>query len=556
MDVMFDEDHRELLEMEENLSSSKDKSSNMNKHRVSRSMTEKRKDYVCRVTQNPTNLVGLNKLPSAASIITQFQQIIDSNKEKSPPLNESNEPTLFKMVVLIGYDSSTKKGYIKSIFPKKEKPLPLLDQFVYPTSHDELMTSENQTFSIIFTDEYGNHLFGYCRSVIPEGFSKSLPFTYCIISDTLATGLFFNVLKEIETRHGMPEANYFNMLSVLQRQKIPNSGKQLQAKFGMKRMPEIVEKSSGDKNQKTPQNLNRKRLSLESPEWLKAEASKSPILNYKNCDEIIIQRSSDTRMEDADLGILYELTTSEQLVKIFGSLLIERKVILLGKNLSQVSSCVMALYSLLYPFQWHHTIISTVPQQLVEIIQAPFPFFVGVLKNSIDSRTLLEIEDGIVIDLDEKRFLKTNGDESSLLPECLKKSLLMSLKVVEIFENGNKLRNVLIGEAFLQFFVKIFAELKASTFDKRKFIDSHQDRSTKYFLEWYVETVMFKDFLERKKENNKEANNGRTSYFDLFDAKIVAKSAGQRESAETFMKNSKRRNKKNFRDRIRDFLSS
>lgn len=587
MDVMYDEKQRDCM-MDEHSGSSSEITIKNPANRISRSLTEKRKNYVRRATQsitakdfNAASFGSLQKIPSAASKISQFQKIIDSNKDISTQkVKEIETPSLFKMVLLIGYDFKENKGYTKFIFPKNEKALPMIEQFVYPTSKNpcDLMTRENQNFSLILTDEYGYHLFGYCRQIIPEGLENCMPLTYCVISSTSATGFYFNLLKEIEARHGLPESQLNYMLRQLQRQEIPTGGKKLYLKIletpGARKLPEISQKPERDAVQRSHQRMN-KRLSLESPEWLKTEAAKvstpldlSPINRslteyIRRPDEITIERPIDVRLENAELALLNDLTTSDLLVMIFGTLLLERKVILLGKSISQISSCVMALYSILYPFQWHHTIISIVPDQLVELLQAPFPFFAGVLKNSLNDDALLDIEDGIVVDLDAKCLLKKCGDEATLIPETLKKSLKMSLKIVEAVEKGQVV-NVLMAEAFHQFFIKLFANLNASNFDKINFIEMNKDQATKYFLEWFFETVMFKDFFERKKENEKlrEANSGQSNtpnYFDLFNAKILEKSVTmtnqqQRKYFQMLMKSSKQK-KRNLRDRIKDFLN-
>lgn len=141
MDVMYDEKHRDSIMMMEETSESSEMAKNP-AHRVSRSLTDKRKNYVRRMTQtitakeiNAASFGSLHKLPSAASIINQFQKIIDSNTENSPQRSfKRDEPNLFKMALLVGYDVMNKKGYIKTIFPKSEKALPMLEQFIYPTS--------------------------------------------------------------------------------------------------------------------------------------------------------------------------------------------------------------------------------------------------------------------------------------------------------------------------------------------------------------------------------------------------------------------------------------
>ena len=314
---------------------------------------------------------SLRQLPSASSKITQFQSIIDMHKIKeSKNLDKKNEERLFDNVLLVGFDVTNMSAYIKSVFPKSSKPPPMIEQFIYPTDKtpSDFMTKENQNFSLILTNEYGRHLYGYCRQVVPEGFEICLPLTYCIISSIKATGFYFNVLKEIEMRHGQPESQFNYLLKQLMNEPIPKSGKFLHTKLMesplAKKFPEIAKKPDRDMIQKSQTRLN-KRLSLESPDWLRLEnspeSSKAPfdlgLINRslldksKNIDEILLRRPNDLRLESSELSVLYESTTSELLVIIFGTLLIERKVILVARNLSKLSSCIMALYSILYPFQ-------------------------------------------------------------------------------------------------------------------------------------------------------------------------------------------------------------
>jgi hypothetical protein len=178
--------------------------------------------------------------------------------------------------------------------------------------------------------------------------------------------------------------------------------------------------------------------------------------------------------------------------------------------------------------------------------------------------SLLDIEDGIVVDIETKILLKKCGDDATLVPETLKKSLMLSLKIVDALGKGKMLSNVLIAEAFLQFFIKVFANLSTKTYTKEKFIESHADLAVKYFLEWFLETTMFKEFLRKKSEHDKQRDEGATApnYFDMFNTKVLEKSATisnhqQRKNVELLMKNSRQLNKKrNFKDRMKDFLTS
>ncbi|CRK94666.1 CLUMA_CG008166, isoform A [Clunio marinus] len=591
--VVYDEKHRDNI-IDETSHSSNESTKSPTHRGVSRTLTEKRKNYVRRMTQIsinanvndkiPMTYGSLKQLPSAASKISQFQSIIDSNKVKESKSDERSKMNdkLFDMALLVGFDVTKMSAYIKTVFPRAAKPPPMIEQFIYPTDKtpSDLMTKDNQNFSLILTNEYGEHLYGYCRQVVPEGFEICLPLTYCIISSVKATGFYFNVLKEIEARHGQPDTQFTFLLRQLQNQTIPKSGKYLHTKLMespmAKKLPEIPKKPDRETIQKSQTRFN-KRLSLESPEWLKMENSseisknsidlglinRSLLDGGKRIDEILIRRPNDLRLENRELSVLYESTTSELLVVIFGSLLIERKVILIGRNLSKVSSCVMALYSILYPFQWQHTIITITPDNLSELIQAPFPVLAGILKDSVNV-TSLDIEDGIVVDLETKSLLRKCGDDTTLVPETLKKSLMLSLKIVDALDRGKNLSNVLIAEAFLQFFVKIFSNLSTKNYIKETFIESHSDQAVKFFLDWFLETIMFKEFFRKKTEHDKQRDEGATAsnYFDLFNTKVLEKSATisnqqQRKNVELLMKNSRQLNKRrNFKDRIKDFLTS
>ena len=54
---------------------------------------------------------------------------------------------------------------------------------------------------------------------------------------------------------------------------------------------------------------------------------------------------------------LLQLVTPENILSVFASLLIERRVIFVSERLSTLSNCVQACVALLYPFTWQHVYI-------------------------------------------------------------------------------------------------------------------------------------------------------------------------------------------------------
>ncbi len=92
---------------------------------------------------------------------------------------------------------------------------------------------------------------------------------------------------------------------------------------------------------------------------------------------------------------LFKMVPVPKILEIFGSLLLERRLIVSAKNLGILSACVNALSSLLYPFSWQHVFIPVLPQSLLDYCCAPMPFFVGVLADSVPAIKKLPLEEVI-----------------------------------------------------------------------------------------------------------------------------------------------------------------
>lgn len=103
---------------------------------------------------------------------------------------------------------------------------------------------------------------------------------------------------------------------------------------------------------------------------------------------------------------------------------------------------------------------------------------------------------------------------------------------------------------------------------KKLFIESHSSRSYSLFLEWFVETAMFRHFVHQKYTKHENSGTDRmpswiadSNFYDLFDSRIWKnenESNSTQQNMEMIMKNCKVINKKGktFKDRFKDFISS
>lgn len=529
--------------------------------RLKRSLTEKRKNYVRRVssvhrggftygkvhpvvagplrsafekTVNGEEEINELKIEPISSRIQRFKELIDTNNQitnvpsKPTIANKPNvlpqsqkEKTngtavpyeckangLFEYCLLVGYNMNTEEAYIKSKYPENVEITKNIEQLIFPSRDLLYQGRDNQNYSLIFTDDDGTHLYGYCRRVLPENCEICLPLVYCVISRVKSNGFFQYVLREIESRHGLSTLQLEYVIESIQDQTFPEPGKFLLV--SMSSLPQ--QKLLSTMNHK----VSPKRMSLEAnPKWLKdaqlnlakereneksSGSKKSDSVNGKQepfdlsiinrslmngslpnkgwspNDDIIIRRPTDLRLENTELCDLFRGLGADLLIDVFGSLLHERKVILYSKNISILTSSILGLQTILYPFVWQYTIVSILPDDISEIGQAPFPVIAGVL-NKIN----YEIEDGIFVDLDAKEMVYKCGDESTILPSSLRNSLHLSLDMVDILDQGKMLTSVLISEAFLRFFVELFSCYKEKEF-KVCIIALQLDKNSNYLI--------------------------------------------------------------------------
>lgn len=112
---------------------------------------------------------------------------------------------------------------------------------------------------------------------------------------------------------------------------------------------------------------------------------------------------------------------------------------------------------------------------------------------------------------------------------------------------------------------------------KKLFIESHSSQSYRLFLEWFIETAMFRHFVHQKyttrSDSSSSSSSGggggsggawlaETKFYDLFDSRILKSenesSASTQQNMEIIMKNCKviNRKAKTFKDRFKEFISN
>jgi len=71
------------------------------------------------------------------------------------------------------------------------------------------------------------------------------------------------------------------------------------------------------------------------------------------------------------------------LCQIYISLLLEHKIVLLKHDCCRIAVLFQALFQLIRPFQWCCSVVSSLNENMLDILDAPFPYIVGLEKHHI-----------------------------------------------------------------------------------------------------------------------------------------------------------------------------
>uniref|UniRef100_A0A182NQ58 UDENN domain-containing protein n=1 Tax=Anopheles dirus TaxID=7168 RepID=A0A182NQ58_9DIPT len=424
-----------------------------------------------------------NKMTDTKGLIEHYNKLSKVEGGALP----ANAQTLFEYCIVVGYDMMQNKPYVKSKYPRHKQPHKMIEVFVYP-DNGALVRNRNQEYCIILTD-YPLRLFGFCRRVLPESSEFCIPLTYCLVTKYNEPTVFYKLLECIESQHGNGRVSDL-LMELFYEQKLPLAGERLALALP---------------------------VSFEIRPQQRQEAS-LPIT-------MTINRPKDLRLEKTELYDVYKCLGSDGLIHVFENLLLEKMVILFSEHLSLLTSCMQGLLLILYPFQWQHILVTVIPEHLQQMLEAPVPMLAGTLQPAPEE--LWASGNVCYVNLDKRTVRPARKEQLSILPSELKKPLRVSLELVKTFEDSKELASVLIGGAFVRFFVELFSNLNSHSYEKSSFLELFENPETRLFLDCFLETVMFADFLEHWHSSKYSTNSpGTVSSFDytLFNSKIAEKS--------------------------------
>ncbi|KAI4590650.1 hypothetical protein MJG53_001699 [Ovis ammon polii x Ovis aries] len=291
------------------------------------------------------------------------------------------------------------------------------------------------------------------------------PRVYCIVSCIGCFGLFSKILDEVEKRHQISTAIIYPFMQGLREAAFPAPGKTVTLKS---------------------------------------------FIPDSGTEFISLTRPLDSHLEHVDFSSLMCCLSFEQILQIFASAVLERRIIFLAEGLSTLSQCIHATAALLYPFSWAHTYIPVVPESLLGTVCCPTPFMVGV-----QMRFRQEVLDSPMEEV---------GDEKDILPPKLQDDILESLSQgIKESQTASEQINEHVSRPFVQFFVKTVGHYASyikreangqGRFQERAFYKALTSKANRRFVKKFVKTQLFSLFIQ-------EAEKSKNPPADYFQKKIL-----------------------------------
>ncbi|XP_030640446.1 DENN/MADD domain containing 2Da isoform X1 [Chanos chanos] len=367
----------------------------------------------------------------------------------------------------ITYQFPKRDGMIRFQKEEEEKTFKAITLFCFPEGIKWAPLTEysSETFSFVLTEIDGSRRNGYCRRLLPKGNGARPPEAYCIISKLACFGLFSKIFDEVEKRRQISMAMIYPFMQSLREAPFPAPGNTVKIKS---------------------------------------------FIPDAGTEIISLTRPVDSWLEHVDFRTLFHCLTDEEVVQVFAAAVLERRIIFIAEELGTLSQVIHAVTVLLHPFIWQHTLISIVPEILIDVVMAPTPYLLGVQKRLEDQ--VIDQGDLLAVDLSEGKkqtFIRTVGDEDTILPPKLKAEILQALGARHEKATMEELNQV-VPEAFLPFFVKTVGHFaqhiqrkkpgEPGRFQQQNFCKALESKTTRHFVKKFVQTQMFDLFIQEMEQ--------------------------------------------------------
>ena len=305
-----------------------------------------------------------------------------ADEEESPPSHD---------VWSQGVSNSTEPCIVRR-YPSEDipgHPIPLhVEWFCFPEGGDKVSVPRNgPEFHTFIHSPVGEKLYGYCMTVREERADGMIVAKcFCFMSRLPFASFFYRTLQRMYTIYCSGDDGAIDRALQLLMEDVPVP------------IPGTLAVSVDDAlglDSASPQ------LVCSLPPLRDFPAVPFPIFplsqGYLTESSVLAADSEDSSRFFA--GIL-ELVTVDVAIDVWSAALQESKILIHSAVRGRPTAFAESLTALLYPFLWQHTYLPVVPSALVDCVESPMPFILGMSSGLFESIPRTRLEDVYVVDID------------------------------------------------------------------------------------------------------------------------------------------------------------
>ena len=258
---------------------------------------------------------------------------------------------------------------------------------------------------------------------------------------------------------------------------------------------------------------------------------------FKKGIRLICPKMDDIGIMNTSICSLLKYFNIDNLIIIFRLMLFEKKILFIDNDYTRLSLVTDNFISLLYPFQWIHTYIPIMSDQMVKYLETFLPFINGIntslmhlVTEVFEENEAESSEEVFLVYISENKFrignylTKNNKkkykylqDNIPALPVQLEKELRSKIKklkedVETYLKNNQKYKkfdltdyDFRLKNIFIEMFVQMFHDYyKYMTFldddvvfNKALFLEKITNNSDKRFYDEFIDTQLFQQFCQK-----------------------------------------------------------
>ena len=121
---------------------------------------------------------------------------------------------------------------------------------------------------------------------------------------------------------------------------------------------------------------------------------------------------------DTDINILFLILDQSIIIKVLFSILTEKQIIFTASQAYLLHLIISTFLKLIFPFKWHHSCITVLPKENLELLEIPGPHIFGVLSSHLSTKDLTDEFSGkIIVDCDTNEIFGYSNLEPFEPPE-------------------------------------------------------------------------------------------------------------------------------------------